>query len=232
MCHGRAEAANIMPNFKELAAETWFGYGRWSAPYWFVGMEPGGAEDARVYSSWHELGAPELLDLWEHSKACDDTHLVSGDPPLQPTWKQLIRLVLGYQGKPADQDNVRAYQRDRLGRRDGETLLAELSSVNATSLSVQIPQREAYRAARVVTIRRRMLENEPEFIVFYGLRYADAYAEVAGGPFNSDRYRWNGPTLCALVRHPTAIPTSPASSWTEKGALESVAVGRHALMSQ
>jgi len=23
-------------------ARSWFGYGRWSAPYWFVGMEPGG----------------------------------------------------------------------------------------------------------------------------------------------------------------------------------------------
>lgn len=208
----------FVPDFKALAAEKWFGYGRWSAPYWFVGMEPGGAEEPLVYSTWHDSGAPELLDLLEHSTACHDTRLVVGEPPLQPTWKQLIRLVLGYEGKPAGNEDVREYQRDCLGRRAGQTLLIEISSVNAKSLSVTVPEREAHRAERIATIRRRMLENKPDFIVFYGLRYADAYAEVAGGPFDSDRYRWNGPTLCALVRHPTAIPTSPASSWTEKGA--------------
>jgi hypothetical protein len=37
-------------SYKALAAEQWFGYGRWAAPYWFVGMEPGGQDDARV--SW------------------------------------------------------------------------------------------------------------------------------------------------------------------------------------
>jgi hypothetical protein len=45
---------------KALAAEQWFGYGRWAAPYWFAGMEPGGQDDARVYETWHELGAPEI----------------------------------------------------------------------------------------------------------------------------------------------------------------------------
>lgn len=30
---------------KVLAARNWFGYGRWDAPYWFLGMEPGGTDD-------------------------------------------------------------------------------------------------------------------------------------------------------------------------------------------
>jgi hypothetical protein len=138
--------------------------------------------------------------------------LVAGEP----TWKQLIRLVFGYEGKPSGNEDVRAYQRDRLGR-GGQTLLAEISSVNATSLSVPVPEREAYRAERIATIHRRMLENKPEFAVFYGIQYREAFAEIAGGPFDADGHRWNGATLCALVRHPTAIPNAPATSWAEKG---------------
>jgi len=152
-----------------------------------------------------------LLDLWEHSDACHDTRLVAGEPPLQATWKQLIRLVLGYEGKASGNEDVRAYQRDRLGRRDGQTLLVEVSSVNASSLSVPVLEREAHRAERIATIRRRILEHEPEFVVFYGRRYANAYAEIAGDSFDADGYRWAGPTLCALVRHPVSRPTLPGS---------------------
>jgi len=53
----------LSTDFKALAAEKWFGYGRWSAPYWFVGMEPGGADNPLVYSAWRDLGAPELLEI-------------------------------------------------------------------------------------------------------------------------------------------------------------------------
>jgi hypothetical protein len=45
---------------KALAEEQWFGYGWWPAPYWFAGMEPSGKDDARVYETWHQLGAPEI----------------------------------------------------------------------------------------------------------------------------------------------------------------------------
>jgi hypothetical protein len=92
-------------------------------------------------------------------------------PPLQATWKQLIRLALGYQGASADLEDVRRYQRDRLGRSDADTLLIELSAVNARSLSVHVAERESHRAERIATIRRRMEEHQPEFVVFYGVRY-------------------------------------------------------------
>ena len=207
----------MLPDFKSLAAQRWYGYGRWSAPYWFVGMEPGGEEDPRVYSSWHEIGEPELLDLKQHSEACHDMKWVGEHPPLQSTWKQLIRIVLGYEGKPADNDDVRAYQRDRLGRTDGQTLLAEISSVNAKSLGVTVPEREAHRAERIATIRRHLEVHQPEFAVFYGLSYRDDYAAIAGGSFDESGYQWNGSTLCSLVRHPAARPTMPAASWIEKG---------------
>ena len=41
---------------EDRAARAWFGYGRWQAPYWFIGMEPGGTEHAASYESWERLG--------------------------------------------------------------------------------------------------------------------------------------------------------------------------------
>lgn len=48
-----------MDSVRDEAARKWFGYGRWDAPYWFVGMEPGGTEDASSYESWKRLGGGE-----------------------------------------------------------------------------------------------------------------------------------------------------------------------------
>jgi hypothetical protein len=204
-------------SYKALAAERWFGYGRWAAPYWFVGMEPGGEDDARVYETWNELGAPELLDLKAHSEKCEDMRWLVEHPPLQATWKQLIRMALGYEEAPSDTEDVRRYQRDRLGRSDADTLLIELSAVNAPSLSAHVAERESHRAERIATIRRRMEENRPKFVVFYGVGYRGEYEKVVGGPFDGDGYRWHGTTLCALVRHPAARSSSPASWWSAKG---------------
>jgi hypothetical protein len=93
-------------------------------------------------------------------------------------------MALGYEGAPTDPEDVRRYQRDRLGRSDADTLLIELSAVNAPNLSVQVAERESHRAKRIATIRRRMEENTPKFVVFYGVTYRGEYEKVVGGPFD------------------------------------------------
>ena len=67
--------------------------------------------------------APELLDFKAHSEKFEDMRWLVEHPPLQTTWKQLIRMALGYEGAPSDTEDVRRYQRDRLGRSDSDTLL-------------------------------------------------------------------------------------------------------------
>lgn len=51
---------------RDEAARRWFGYGRWAAPYWFVGMEPGGTDEHASYESWVGLGACALIDCRDH----------------------------------------------------------------------------------------------------------------------------------------------------------------------
>lgn len=55
-----------MVDAKTLAAESWYGYGPWDAPYWFIGMEPGGDDTHASYEAWEALGGHELIDCREH----------------------------------------------------------------------------------------------------------------------------------------------------------------------
>lgn len=47
-------------------------------------------------------------------------------PPLQTTWKQLIRIVLSMRDEPTTASTVRAYQRDVFARIEGHECLLEL----------------------------------------------------------------------------------------------------------
>jgi len=51
---------------RKLAARKWFGYGRWDAPYWSNGMEPGGGDEQAWYETWVRLGGDELCDSRLH----------------------------------------------------------------------------------------------------------------------------------------------------------------------
>jgi hypothetical protein len=89
-------------NPKARAARSGLGYGRWEAPYWFVGMEPGGEDaDASYETWWEQFGGAELIDCREHHLASNSTDWHRDNrPPTQRTWLRLIPLVLAYEGEP------------------------------------------------------------------------------------------------------------------------------------
>ena len=93
MCMAQPIGFSSMIEPKALAAERWFGYGRWDAPYWFVGKEPGGADEPEQYASWLRLGGGELIDCRSHDRdgsASDDAMLWHGKAGrLQPSWRPL-----------------------------------------------------------------------------------------------------------------------------------------------
>ena len=127
---------------KAKAAAEWFGYGRWGAPFWFVGKEPGGTDEPEQYASWLRLGGSELIDCRAHDLDCaesEDSMMWHGrGGRLQPTWRPLIALLLAYQGASEyDKDAVWRYQDERWGSATGETALVELSAVAAPSTSAE-----------------------------------------------------------------------------------------------
>lgn len=171
------------PVIRQYAAEHFYGYGRWSAPYYFIGPEPGKGKgeadnlDARC-RSWLDLSADEaqgdgLIGCSEHHKAFNYTKFfqlsaAGKRPPTQGTWRQLIRLLLHFNQVPVTLDSIAEYQMTEWGARAGETCVAELAALATNSLSTGQEYREIYRAGRAQYLRSRIVINRPSFVVMYG----------------------------------------------------------------
>jgi hypothetical protein len=161
-------------------AEGWYGYGRWAAPYWFIGLEPGGDEIDACARMWDQLGRGELLDIVEHHRQ-HDKDWFSAASGAQPTWQKLIWLLLAYQGQVPSKTATRKYQQEKLGRLNGETALIELSSIPARNHAIDVP-RELFRDHRIDIIRQNLHRSSPGFVVFYSPdhRYLNLWQAIAG----------------------------------------------------
>lgn len=178
-----------LSNSERLAAEKWYGYGRWGAPYWFVGPEPGmrRAEGDNLLArcdAWLRLGRGELLELLDarahheafglnkyYDRTVSMKHAVDGRgtrPPTQDTWRQLICLLLSYEGRRNDIDAIGDYQCDGWGSAKGETCVVELSALAAQRLSTKRDDRMTFRVTRAEHLRQRAVEHAPKFVVMYG----------------------------------------------------------------
>ncbi len=136
-------------------------------------------------------------------------------PPMQETWRRLIRLLLAYEGKRCDNDAVGDYQCENWGAEDGETCVVELSALAANSILIK-RDRKRFRDDRVTTLAQRLEESGAKFAVLYGLECRDDFEVIAGGPFDELGYRWRGGTLCVLATHPVTHGV-PDSWWIAKG---------------
>jgi hypothetical protein len=110
----------------EMARRS-YGYGRWDAPYWFIGPEQGKGQaessgNSQRVNAWQKLGQNELCDCLDFHAQISDMSWHRGRPSLQPTWRPLILLLKTFLNQPSDIESLREYQRDRWGRvKGGET---------------------------------------------------------------------------------------------------------------
>jgi hypothetical protein len=207
-------------------ADSFYGYGRYEAPYRFVGLEEGSdgtvEEIQRRLAAWREGGCQELEDAWDYHVRIGEKDLTRERPKLQSTWKQLCRIVLVGMGQPSDTESLRRYQKHYLGRRDGATCLLELLQLpskntgewryaNASRLPHLASRRAAqqyYAPRRVAHLRRRIAQYRPAVVVFYGLTNRYWWTEIAGVPFervgDAELYSATAQgTLYLITRHPT-----------------------------
>ncbi len=186
-------------NALELAARDWYGYGRWNAPYWFIGPEPGRAKAEEQSlkdrcAAWLRLckGNPRegaLVDAYRHHKEfgrLEFFEAASGKKrvPTQATWRQLIRLLFAFQERPnaTDNDAIADYQATKWGRANGETCVVELSALAMNSLSAKQDLRGRFRSERIARLRSEVDSNHPKFVVMYGGGAATlpSWADIAG----------------------------------------------------
>jgi len=186
---------------------TFYGYGTYAAPFWFVGMEEGGdptpEQNAQRIVTWDHRGRPELTDLYKYHENIAVPRWFAPPPPIQSTWDKLIRILLAAQGQQTiTPDHVRFYQRDYLGRSAGdiqETCLLELLSLTSPSTGqwlygthtslYQLRSRDAYKQhygrPRALHIAQRVQEHRLAAVIFYSFVnwYRQWWQLIAGVPF-------------------------------------------------
>jgi len=168
-------------------AQTFFGYGRWEAPVWFVGIEAGGGKDIQTVhdrlQAWAASGHNnDLEDAPSFHSASNNTLWHQPDATLQSTWKQLIRMLLLARGLDDTDNALRHYQRTKLGTATGETCLVELLPLpspgrndwnySAWSDLPWLQTRAAYEqkilSHRISLLRERINHHRPRVVIFYG----------------------------------------------------------------
>lgn len=207
--------------------QTFYGYGAWSAPWWFVGMEEGGGttvgELNRRLNVWERRGRCDLEDLAEYHQEIGVAHYFGARPKLQRTWSSLIRAMLCARGLAPSREEVRRYQAEELGRHSAESCLIELSPLPSPNVSKWIYSRasnlpelasrqkyfSAFAPRRSARLRELVDRYRPKIVLFYGSSYEKWWREVAGIELSvDDRLRVSSGhrsgTYFVVADHPAA----------------------------
>jgi hypothetical protein len=204
------------PNELEMARRC-YGYGRWDAPYWFIGPEEGmdGHLKERL-GAWLKLGRETGLSdcrTFHEQIGVTKWHRETPSARLQPTWKALILLLFAFQGEHPSKDQLRTYQRSRWGSRRGETCVIELSGLPAKNLAEGLAQRgrlftsderDAILQERIKFIRDRINKHKLslKFVVMYGKGSKVHWEKIAGCSLTPDGVVRSGSILFAFAPHP------------------------------
>jgi hypothetical protein len=116
----------------------------------------------------------------------------------------LILLLQAFLGEDTAKDSLRAYQAVGWGAEGGETCAIEPSSCAAKSLRHDQPLRLHAVESRIATLRLRIAEYRPTFILMYstGPIYRKAWEKIA--PFH-------GADICRVEDTVAMITPSPAA---------------------
>ena len=212
---------------------TFYGYGNYEGRYWFIGMEEGGGkrveENAARIDAWAQRGSHELEDLVGKHSDASIIRYFRDKPAIQRTWGGLIRLLLTAQGHAATTTQaIRLYQRDSLGRANGNDCLLELLPLPSPSTKHWIygegsalPQlrtrqtyMDHYAEPRALHIKERLAKHKPSNVVFYSVNdwYQQWWRLISGvelkevqtdsGRFYVGRDRQ---TTFAMIKHPATM---------------------------
>lgn len=200
-----------------------FGYGRWDAPFWFIGPEAGQGKDENDEGltlrakAWRNIGAVEVCDCVRHHELLKVPQWHREKPRLQPTWRPLILFLKALHAGDTSVESLSAYQRDRWGMQDGSICMIELSGLPAHSFKVSAQYKDKFlketteqiRRHRIGIIRERISTARPKLILMFSTRDKKYWEEIAGGPFAMEMvqkmqagFRREASTVFVLTPHP------------------------------
>lgn len=211
--------------WREEMARDCYGYGRWDAPYWFIGPEQGQGHDdlSKRFEVWKVLDKDGLCDCRAFHRIIEPKWHCETDrknqPPLQRTWDKLIILLKAFDDDPSvDPDARRRYQRDELGMLNGKTCIIELSGLAAHDLRVDRgTMRRDYLPQRIEAIRKKIAENTPKFVVMYRTKQKTDWQEIAGCELDPGKVVFRDGTAFVMAEHPVSKRGSSNEYWSQIG---------------
>src|SRR5580698_6302946 len=203
----------LNPSVLKNYVATFFGYGQWNAPIWFVGIEEAGGMTERELEQrlavWASRGKNELEDAPTFYPASGNHSWHGEHATGQATWKQLIRLLLVASGECDDNKAVTDYQRTKLGSSTNDTCLAELLPLPSPDTATwyyrewsELPWLQTRTAfeqkilcQRIWLLRQRIDRHHPRAVIFYGDGQLKHWCQIMG---NGDYLR---PIPNKLIAH-------------------------------
>jgi hypothetical protein len=119
--------------------DTFYGYGDYRSPIWFVGIEEGGGktfDDIRCrVTSWAARGRLELENLQSYHQAIGLGKFFREKPrpPLQSYWRRIMRMTLIAGSRVPRNDEMRIFQRTALGNSAQFICILELMPIACKS---------------------------------------------------------------------------------------------------
>jgi hypothetical protein len=190
--------------FKILIQErikNFWGYGNLDSPYWFIGMEEGYNEDKEIlHDRFTATAHKQICDIYDDLKV-DPGHVIwfEKGAEIQPTYKRLIEMLLYAETKKhAEKEEVREFQINRLGRKNGNHALLELMPLPSKSvaekdwlyaesdvegLSSRKDYLDTYKSDRIEALRNLIKKHKPKYVICYSLSYQEDWQQLTAFPF-------------------------------------------------
>jgi hypothetical protein len=170
---------------------NFLGYGRRDAPIWFVGIEEGlgiQKEEEVKNNVYARTKFDSIMDLREaHERLIEDGRPIDivNKASFTAVWVWMAKIVLAHRRQSWDLDSAKNYVRTKLGRRDGETFLTELSPVPSARTSDKKWSNyfKQYGSASLIeerqrTLRKLLAENQPQLVICYGKAYGSQFSHL------------------------------------------------------
>lgn len=180
-------------------ATKFYGFGTWRAKIWFVGIEEaGGVQESDVQArldTWRKSNSRDLEDAPTFYPASGNMLWHGKGATLQPTWKQLIRVLLVARGQAATNEEILNYQRSTFGRTGGRECLAELLPLPSPSAAAWnyhkwskltwLKTRDGYQKyvslGRAYAIQQKLEQHHPRVVIFYSSTWHRLWGLIARG---------------------------------------------------
>ena len=200
-----------MTDIEREMAERFYGFGRWKAPYWFIGPEQGQDKKEKDelgprLSAWEKLGRPELADLKDFHDLLRPGMWTEEGAHLQKTWRKLMLVLLSSRPGVFDKEDLRQYQRTKLGRaceETDETCLLELSGLPANSGKIT-RDRESFLDRRIARLACAVETYKPKLVVMYGKGQKKHFERIVKPLPELDKTTVVGETVVLFTKHTNA----------------------------